>query len=357
MAAVFQEILAMSLNSSVVIILVLLSRLFLKKASKVFSYCLWLVVLFRLLCPVLPSLPVWSPVLTVPPMPETFLAATHSGWLYASAVWLIGVCCFSAYSIVKYLRLYKDLAEAVWDSGNIWLSDRIESAFVLGVYHSKIYLPASATQEDRCYMLLHERAHIRWKDHLVKMAAYIALNVHWFNPLVWIAFLLLGQDMEMWCDERVIRKLGPENRAEYAAALVRLAACHSGFSSSPPAFGGGDTKGRVKNMAAWKKQSKCGSILCGLLCAAVMTACAATPGQQAPQVKRIVSEIETPNVHTPNVPQAPNMDHPNQSQENTWIELAYLWEAESKLRGTRDYVERERLRLDSVLNLISEGEK
>lgn len=357
MAAFFQEIFAMSLNSSVVIILILLGRLILKKASKAFSYCLWLVVLFRLLCPVLPSLPVRGPVLMVPPMPETFPIATHSGWLYASAVWLIGACCFSAYSIVKYLRLQKDLAEAVWDSGNIWLSDRIESAFVLGVYHSKIYLPTSATQEARWYMLLHERAHIRWGDHIVKMLAYIALNVHWFNPLVWIAFILLGQDMEMWCDERVIRKLGPEDRAEYAATLVRLVASHSGFPIRPSAFSGGDTKGRVKNMAAWKKQSKCSSILCGLLCAAVMTACVATPGQHDPQVKQIVSEIETPNGHSPNVPKAPNIDHPHYLKKNTWIELAYLWEAESKLRGTTDYVGRERLRLDSVLNLISEGEK
>ncbi len=147
----------------------------------------------------------------------------------------------------------------------------------MGFFSPKIYLPSDVPTNERKYIIAHERHHIRRFDHIIKLLAYSALCIHWFNPLVWAAFILAGKDMEMSCDEAVIRKMGSQIRADYSASLLRLATHKKIIAGMPLAFGEGDTKGRVMNMAKWKKPKLWVSIVCFVLCATILVACAVNP--------------------------------------------------------------------------------
>lgn len=309
MKSVFSQIFNMSLTASVVILCVLAVRLLLKKAPKKFAYALWAVVLFRLLCPVsLPSpvsvLEVVQPEVTVqtgfatqvhylpapaapaapviPSAPSVSSApaakpAAPSPAAIAAWVWAIGTAVMVLVSCLSYLRLKRALRHATLLHGNIYLTGRIPTPFVLGIFRPKIYLPHSVTMAERPYILAHERFHIRRFDHIFKLLAYGALCLHWFNPLVWLAFLLAGKDMEMSCDEGVIRQLGPHIRPDYAAALLHLSTGKPILSGTPLAFGEGNTKGRIINMSKWKQPKIWVSVLSVLVCVVILTACAVNP--------------------------------------------------------------------------------
>lgn len=319
MVGIFKQVLNMSLTASIIILFVVAARLILKKAPKIYSYALWSVVLFRLLCPVslsfeLSVLEVASPQVTqteristvtyvpfepeltenrevlIPETPESIQQAQTQpeedkvsnplAWQIAAFAWLAGIVIMVLYSIVTYLRLYRDLVGAMQLKNNIYLADHIQSPFVLGMFRPRIYLPFDTPREERRYIIAHERHHIRRCDHLIKLLAYGALCIHWFNPLVWAAFILAGKDMEMSCDEAVIKKLGEHIRADYSASLLRLATHKKIIAGTPLAFGEGDTKGRVMNMAKWKKPKVWVSILCVVLCIVIVVACAVNPKEQ-----------------------------------------------------------------------------
>ena len=291
------KILNMSLTASVAIIFVLLLRLLLKKAPKVISYALWGVVLIRLLCPVsiesglslfglfdtptvdrsertsaveyIPSNIVHtefpSVVLPVPGIGEAITETLPQGEeqlradplegpiFIATYVWWGGILVMAVYGIVTYLRLRRRLITASPLRDNIYLADDIDSPFVMGLIRPKIYLPSEMEEREQSYIILHEQHHIRRLDHIVKALAFVALCIHWFNPLVWVAFILSGKDMEMSCDEAVVRKLGTEIRADYTASLLSLATGKRIIAGMPLAFGEGNTKDRIKNLANWKK--------------------------------------------------------------------------------------------------------
>ena len=312
MQAIFAKILNMSLTGSVVIAVVLLARFFLKRAPKIYSYALWAVVLFRLLCPlsitaglsVLKPLPVtttpgistvsYRPVAqavrenipapiqqeVVSPQPAEQPEAKLAPMQVAAYIWLGGASVMAVYSIVQYLILRRRLAEAVLLREEIYLADRISSPFVMGILRPRIYLPSSTPMEERRFIVAHERHHIRRGDPLWKLLGYCALCLHWFNPLVWLAFCFAGKDMEMSCDEAVIKRLGEHIRADYSQALLRLATHKRIVSGMPLAFGEGDTKGRVMNMAKWKKPKVWVSVLCVVLCLVILAACALNPKQE-----------------------------------------------------------------------------
>lgn len=309
MEAVFSQILNMTLTGSLAIGLVLPVRYILRRQPKVFSYALWTVVLFRLLCPVSLTAPV-SVVEVLQPEVETATSAVSrvtyipasqtitpgdrvgmgdssdvpgmdKKWdpaALAAWVWAAGVGTMGLYSLISYGILRRRLADATPWQENIFLADHAPAPFVLGVLRPRIYLPSGIPQEERGLILAHERHHIRRGDPVWKLLAFAALCLHWFNPLVWLAFRLAGQDMEMSCDEAVLRQLGSDVRGDYAAALLRLATKKSVIGGTPLAFGEGDTKGRVLNMAKWKKPKLWVSILCGVLCAGVLVACGVNPG-------------------------------------------------------------------------------
>ena len=309
MQAVFAKILNMSLTGSIVIAVVLLTRLFLKRAPKIYSYALWAVVLFRLLCPlsitaglsVLKPLPVtttpgistvsYRPVAqavreniptpsqqeVVSPQPAEQPEAKLAPMQVAAYIWLGGASVMAAYSVAQYLALRRKLAEAVPLREEIYLADRISSPFVMGIFRPRIYLPSSTPMAERRFVVAHERHHIRRGDPVWKLLGYIALCLHWFNPLVWLAFCLAGKDMEMSCDEAVIKRLGEHIRADYSQALLRLATHKRMVSGMPLAFGEGDTKGRVRNMAKWKKPKVWVSLISLLLSIIILVACAVNP--------------------------------------------------------------------------------
>ena len=311
MQAVFTKIINMSLTGSIVIAVVLLARLFLKRAPKIYSYALWAVVLFRLLCPlsitaglsVLKPLPVTTTpgISTVsyqsvaqsvqentpaPIRQQVVPAQTAqtdmkpSPMQIAAYIWLAGASVMAACSVAQYLILRRRLAEAAPLQEEIYLADRIASPFVMGVFRPRIYLPSSTPMAERRFIVAHERHHIRRGDPVWKLLGYTALCLHWFNPLVWLAFCLAGKDMEMSCDEAVIKRLGEHIRADYSQALLRLATHKRIVSGMPLAFGEGDTKGRVMNMAKWKKPKVWVSALCVVLCLVILAVCALNPKQE-----------------------------------------------------------------------------
>lgn len=287
----------MSVTASAVIVFVLLARLLLKKAPKIFSYALWAVVLFRLLCPVsiitnlsllglldapvveatthttaveyIPQDVVHTPApevkLPVPGVNHAVNKALPQGEeqtaadplkapvALATLVWLAGIGVLAAYSVVSLLRFRRRLVGAVLLRDNVYLADYIESPFVMGILRPKIYLPSSLSEQEQGYIILHEQHHIRRGDHIIKALAFFALCIHWFNPMVWVAFVLSSKDMEMSCDEAVVRKLGEGIRADYSASLLSLATGRRIIAGTPLAFGEGDTKNRIKNMLNWKK--------------------------------------------------------------------------------------------------------
>ena len=323
MQAVFTKLLNMSLTGSIVIAVVLLARLFLKRAPKIYSYALWAVVLFRLLCPlsitaglsVLKPLPVTTTpgISTVSyqsvaravrentPAPiqqqavptQTAQQPEVSPMQIAAYIWLAGASVMALYSIPQYLILRRRLAEAAPLQGEIYLADRISSPFVMGILRPKIYLPSSTPMLERRFIVAHERHHIHRGDPLWKLLGYCALCLHWFNPLVWLAFCLAGKDMEMSCDEAVIKRLGEHIRADYSQALLRLATHKRIVSGMPLAFGEGDTKGRVMNMAKWKKPKVWVSALCVVLCLVILAACALNPKQEEKPLEDL-TQIEGP---------------------------------------------------------------
>lgn len=315
MTAIFERVLNMSLTGSIVIAVVLLARLLLRRAPKIYSYMLWVVVLFRLLCPislsaglsVLKPLPVttsqglstvtYRPVEPVipafgkigqedarPEPAETVKTETGAQVMtLAAAVWLTVGGALAGCSLVQYTVLRRKLREAAPYRGEVYLSDSIATPFVMGVIAPKIYLPSDTPKAERRFIIAHERHHLHRGDPLWKLLGYLALCVHWFNPLVWLAFFLGGKDMEMSCDEAVLNRLGEDIRADYSQALLRLATHKRLIAGMPLAFGEGETKGRVRNMARWRRPKVWVSGICAVLCLAVLAVCALNPQKSEEQ--------------------------------------------------------------------------
>lgn len=268
-------VLSLSYSGSLAILAVLAARLLLKKQPKILSYALWAVVLVRLVCPVSFSSPYYGvppksavPIFSfaenptaihaaspgvVPAQPQIQDTSLFSPMFILSLIWALGAAAMILYGLLSYIKLQKKLVGAVRFKENIYLVDYLETPFVLGFVRPKIYLPSDIESKEVPYILAHEQHHIRRLDYLAKPLGFLTLCLHWFNPLVWLAFLLFCKDMEMSCDEAVIKKLGENVRADYSAALLSLATGRKLISGIPLAFGEGDTKGRIQNMKNWKR--------------------------------------------------------------------------------------------------------
>lgn len=176
--------------------------------------------------------------------------------LYGKYVWIVGIAIMLLYSVISTFRIRRSVAEAIPFKKNIYLTAEDISPFVMGIFKPRIYLPEGLAEREQEYILQHEKYHIKRMDHIVKPVAFAALSVHWFNPLVWIAFSLFCKDMEMSCDEAVVSKMGEHIRADYAESLFALSTRHRILQWIPVDFGEGDTKGRVRNLAAFRKTKK-----------------------------------------------------------------------------------------------------
>lgn len=308
-ANLFSQVVNLSAVGSVVILFVLVARIFLHRAPKLFSYALWGIVLVRLLIPL--SIP--SPVSAIPEIQTTSHYEINAvlpeiqyetpadrqanvqnleqsiqsgeGYVpvqhevepaeYLGIIWLIGVTTMTGYSILAYFKIRRKVQISVPLRDNVYLADDIQSPFVMGLIRPKIYLPCSLTEGEQSYIILHEQHHIRRLDHWFKALAFFALTIHWFNPLVWLAFVLSAKDMEMSCDEAVIRKAGEDIRPEYSASLLTLATGRRIIAGSPLAFGEGDPKGRIRNLANWRKPAFWVILIVVILCV-VLAVCLLT---------------------------------------------------------------------------------
>ncbi|MEG6523317.1 M56 family metallopeptidase [Desulfotomaculum sp. 1211_IL3151] len=288
--ALFSSVLNMSITTSYVILFVMLTRLFLKKMPKIFSYALWAVVLFRFLCPfsfssafsflkaITPGSGKMDYIpsdigMRVQPQLETGIGTVNSissGSLaaampYASAnsmefitfvmagIWALGVLVLIIYSVASYFLLKRKVSTAMLLQDNVFACENIATPFVLGIINPKIYLPIGLSETEKRFIVKHEQTHIRRFDYIIKPVAFLVLCIHWFNPLAWISFVLMSRDMEMSCDEQVINELGPEIKKEYSASLLSLAMNGKMISGSPLSFGETGVKGRIKNVLNYQR--------------------------------------------------------------------------------------------------------
>lgn len=176
--------------------------------------------------------------------------------LLGKYVWISGIGIMLLYFAVSVVRIRRKVSVSIPLKENIYITDERVSPFVMGILRPRIYLPGNLGPEEQEYIILHEKFHIRRLDHVAKPIAFAALCIHWFNPLVWIAFVLFCKDMEMSCDEAVIKRMGENIRADYSASLLALSTPHRIIRGIPVDFGEGDTKGRVKNLASFRKTRK-----------------------------------------------------------------------------------------------------
>ena len=316
MNAVFEKILEMSAVASIIIIAVLIVRLALSKAPKKYSYLMWSVVAFRLLCPVsfrsafsllrivkrpesvvstMPPIPTTpsEPVIPIePPMsdimppanvPADTITAAGTDWLTVFAViWCVGIATMLVYAVISWFKVCRRLNNAVLLSENVWQSDKVRSPIIVGVLRPKIYIPFNLDEGALHYALAHERCHLSRFDHVVRPLAYLILALHWFNPLCWMAYFLMVKDMEMSCDEAVL-KSEPSGQKAYSHTLVSFAANKRFPAPNPLAFGETGVKKRIKNILNWKKPRTWVTVAAVVLCAAVLVACAANPTVKVPE--------------------------------------------------------------------------
>ena len=286
MAELFLSIVNMSISACWLVLAVLLLRLVLKKAPKWIICLLWGFAGLRLVMPfslesifsLIPSAETVSPEImtdtnpsvntgipalnnTINPVisdsfaPEIGASANPLQILVpiAAAVWLVGMAALLIYTLVSFLRLKKKIGTAVLLRDNIYQSENVASPFVLGIIKPKIYLPFNMNERDVQLVIAHENAHIKRKDHLWKPLGFLILTLHWFNPLVWLGYVLLCRDIELACDERVIKGLDNVQRADYSQALLTCSVNRRSVAACPLAFGEVSVKDRVKSALSYKK--------------------------------------------------------------------------------------------------------
>lgn len=325
----FPGVLNRSITASIVILLIIIARFFMRKMPSIFRYILWGIVLIRLLVPFsiesqISLVPETRPVTQAQldyafpvveyqtlqdrqdnrffeeryeysdnadsALVEVSHSAAPSVWI--AIIWLFGMISMAAYSLISYLRLIRKLRIAIPAGKGVYIADDISYPFVIGILCPRIYLPCTITEKEQGYILLHERHHICRGDHIIKAISFFALTIHWFNPLVWTAFLLSGRDMEMSCDEAVLKKLGEDVRQDYAASLLSLATGRRIIAGTPLAFGEGDTKQRIRNLVRWKKPTVFVMLLSLIVCL-LLSVCLITDSKE---------KNSTPeNVHSDNM--------------------------------------------------------
>ena len=287
MSGIFLKLLNLSISASWLVLVVLALRLVLKRAPKWVNVLLWGMVALRLMVPfsiesalslipgaetVSPEVVQFDPAPTItsgvtiidnavnPSLSERFAAAPLASvnplyvWTYlAGWVWLIGLTAMLAYALVSYLRLRRRVSASIPLRENIYVCDEVPSPFILGIVHPRIYLPSALDEAQRGSVLSHERAHLARRDHWWKPLGFALLAVYWFNPLLWLAYTLLCRDIELACDERVLRGMDAGQVKDYSSALLACSVPRRMLAACPLAFGEVGVGARVKNALRYKK--------------------------------------------------------------------------------------------------------
>ena len=286
MSEAFLKIVNMSISAGWLVLAVLALRLILKKAPKWVNVLLWGIVAVRLLCPIsiesalslIPSTQTISPEIMMDHTPEisTGIPALNSALNpiisdsfapnpgdsanplqllipVAANIWFLGMLVLLLYTATSYFSLRRKLRTATILRDNVYQCVAVDSPFVLGILRPKIYLPYQMEGQDLEHVVAHEQAHIRRKDHWWKPLGFLLLTVHWFNPLMWSAYILLCRDIELACDEKVIKEMGNEQRADYTQALVHCSINRRIIAACPLAFGEVGVKDRVRSIMNYRK--------------------------------------------------------------------------------------------------------
>jgi len=275
MKELFSAILNSSIAASFIIIAIVLIRLFFKKIPKRILPLLWLIVAVRLILPIniesnlslvpsiepitdnliftpaptpstTPDIYFESPIIPDGPSDENIFHNPTNNTMPApqtidimnivSNIWLTGVMLVLLYGVISYIILARKLIGATKYKDNIWQSEKVLSPFIFGFFKAKIYIPYNIEDDVLDVVLLHENAHIKRLDHIIKPFAFILLGIYWFNPLIWVAYIFLCRDIELACDEKVITKLPENSRANYANSIIKcgvnkayITDCHIAF--------------------------------------------------------------------------------------------------------------------------------
>lgn len=327
MEALFLKILSLSLGATYVAAAVIALRFLLKRTPRWIVCAMWGLVAIRLLCPFTlesavslapspdfrpvplisanqPEAPAQTPrpsaaqrasagavqaptesSAQVPASapaetPEESQTPTQSRITLFAGVWLLGVAGMLGYLIFSTLRLRRQVGVSIPMAENVRCSESVDTPFVLGLFRPTIYLPASVSPEDVPYVLAHERTHIRRRDHWWKPLGFVLLSVYWFNPVLWLAYVLLCRDIEAACDERVIRDMAAEGRRAYSTALLHCSMSRDTIAACPLAFGETGVKERIRAVASYKKPAFW-TILAGIVLGIVIGACFLTSPETA----------------------------------------------------------------------------
>lgn len=308
MEAVFLKNFNMSLTACWLILAVIVLRLLLSKAPKHTQVIMWAFVGVRLICPfsvksifsLIPSNEVISLTSVNSPTPSIDIGinainevanpiiaksfgsdTTNTVFplqvinIIASYIWIIGIITMLMYMLISYLHINKKIKESIAFKDNIYLCDNISTPFILGIVKPKIYIPSSISEADIEYVTAHEYAHIKRHDHWWKPLGFILLTVHWFNPLVWVAYILLCRDIELACDEKVINKMGAEYKKPYSQALINCSVQSKQLTACPLAFGEVGVKRRIKAVLNYKQPafwlSVTAVVACGVFAVCFLT--------------------------------------------------------------------------------------
>ncbi len=318
----FLQIVNMSISASWLVLAVLLLGLILRKSPKRVNILLWGIVAVKLICPfsiesafsLIPSTETispeimmdWTPEINTgftvlneafnPVITDTFAPqpASSANPLQilipiASVIWIAGIALLLIYTLVSYWMLRRKVDTAVLLRYNIYQSEYVTTPFVLGIIKPGIYLPYTMSKEDIIYVVAHEKAHIHRRDHWWKPLGFLLLTIHWFNPLMWLAYKLFSRGIELACDEYVIENLDKEQRADYAQALLACSMNRKMAAACPIAFGEVGVKTRIKSVMNYKKPTFWIILVAVLLCL-VMAVCFLTD----PKPEEILMESTGP---------------------------------------------------------------
>ncbi len=334
MESVFLKLVNMSITASWLVFVIILLRLVLRRVPKWVMCLLWGFVAVRLLVPIsfesvfslipnVETIPndfllsrepeidsgipivnqVFNPIVTelLRPSPEASANPAQIWTFIAANIWILGILAMVIYAGVSLFLIKRKLREAVRYDGkpscassafgiaefmspsvtncysNIWICDHVSSAFILGVFRPRIYLPSDLEEEDRAYVIAHERAHLKRGDHIWKPLGFALLTIYWFNPILWVAYILLCRDIELACDEKVIKKLGVEIKKKYSEALLRGSVSRKLITVCPLAFGEVGVKERVRSVLNYKKPRFWIMVVAVLICIGVVVCLLTNP--------------------------------------------------------------------------------
>ena len=257
MTELFMKLLNMSINAGWLVLAVLLVRIIFRKAPKWLFPLLWSFVGIRLLMP-----NALESRLSIIPNISSFSASAH-GMLsaesfaapvpYVGIVWCTGMAAMLLFEALSYVHLRSKVKTAVRLSSNVYQSEHVNAPFILGLFAPRIYIPFHIKSKELDSIIAHERAHIKRRDHWLKPIAFLILSLHWFNPLIWIAYYFLCKDIELACDEYAIKDMSDSQRAAYSQTLLSCTANQRIFAACPLAFGSKNVKTRIRAVLSYRK--------------------------------------------------------------------------------------------------------